>query len=111
MAAERMIKAAADFPAAGGIQKEALNQLGRELLLAQASDWPFIMASGTMVRYAREQVEDHLVRFNRLLEQVYSAKIEQEWLEKLKTRDNLFPNLDYRSFVAKQTAIKLAAWH
>lgn len=111
MAAERMIKAAADFPAASGIQKEALNQLGRELLLAQASDWPFIMASGSMVRYARERVEDHLVRFNRLLEQVYSANIEQEWLEKLKTRDNLFPNLDYRSFVAKQTAVRQAAWH
>ena len=111
MAAERMIKAAADFPTAGGIQKEALNQLGRELLLAQASDWPFIMASGTMVRYARERVEDHLIRFNRLLEQVYNANIEREWLEKLKARDNLFPHLDYRSFAPKHTAAKLAAWN
>ncbi|MFW0860832.1 MAG: glycoside hydrolase family 57 protein [Dethiobacter sp.] len=111
MAAKRMIKAAADFPAATGIQKEALNQLGRELLLAQASDWPFIMSSGTMVRYARERVEDHIVRFNRLLEQIYHAKIEREWLEKLKARDNLFPHLDYRSFAPKNTATKLAAWN
>lgn len=61
-----------------------------------------------MVRYAREQVEDHVIRFNRLLEQIYNEKIDREGLEKLKAMGNLFPHLDYRSFAPQQTAVKLA---
>ena len=98
MAAERMIRAATDFAGAEGLQKAALNQLGRELLLAQASDWPFIMATGTMVQYAQTRVHDHLVRFNRLLEQLYNNKIDAKWLQMLQQADNIFPDLDYRIF-------------
>ena len=35
-----------------GIKSRALNQAARELLLAQSSDWPFIMKTGTVVEYA-----------------------------------------------------------
>ncbi|MFH1790992.1 MAG: 1,4-alpha-glucan branching protein domain-containing protein, partial [Candidatus Omnitrophota bacterium] len=38
------------------IRKRALNQAARELILAQASDWPFIMKTGTMVPYAHKRV-------------------------------------------------------
>lgn len=34
------------------LELRALNQAGRELLLAQSSDWAFIMHTGTMVDYA-----------------------------------------------------------
>ena len=34
------------------LEWRALNQAARELLLAQASDWAFIMRTGTMVPYA-----------------------------------------------------------
>lgn len=108
IAAERMSKASADFPAAAGLQRDALNQMGRELLLAQASDWPFIMSTGTMVRYARERVEDHIVRFNRLLEQVYNQNIDKDWLEKLQAKDNLFPQLDYHIFAPQKLTEKVA---
>lgn len=109
MAAERMIRAADDFPAARGLQQQALNQLARELLLAQASDWPFIITTGTMSRYAGERVHDHLVRFNRLLEQVYSNRIDAEWLKKLQEKDNIFPQLDYRVFAPREKIIKIKA--
>jgi 1,4-alpha-glucan branching enzyme len=109
MAAERMIRAADDFPAARGLQQQALNQLARELLLAQASDWPFIITTGTMSRYAGERVHDHLVRFNRLLEQVYSNRIDAEWLKKLQGKDNIFPQLDYRVFAPREKTIKIKA--
>ena len=109
MAAQRMTKATADFPVAEGLQKETLNQMGRELFLAQASDWPFIITTGTMVRYARERIEDHIVRFNRLHEQLYQQNIDAEWLEKLKAKDNLFPQLDYHIFAPQQTMDKIAA--
>ena len=36
------------FPSADGLQQRALNQAARELLLAQSSDWAFIMKTGTM---------------------------------------------------------------
>ena len=107
MAAEKMVQAVRDFPQATGIEKEALTQLGRELLLAQASDWPFIMSTGTMVRYAKERVHDHLVRFNRLLTQLYRRQIDEEWLRKLQTHDNIFPHLDYKIYapLTEKTAV------
>lgn len=98
MAAERMTKAVRDFPAAAGIKKEALDQMGRELLLAQSSDWPFIISTGTMVRYANERAQDHIIRFTRLFEQLYENAIDSSWLAKVREKDNLFPHLDYRVF-------------
>jgi len=98
LAAERMIKAAADFPAPTKLQKQALDQLGRELLLAQASDWPFIINSGTMVQYARQRAEDHLSNFLRLHEQLYGHRLDPDWLSRLQEKDNIFPDLDYRVF-------------
>src|SRR5204863_9624198 len=46
----------------------ALRQAGRELLLAQASDWPFILRTGTSPEYARKRVTEHLLNFSKLYE-------------------------------------------
>jgi 1,4-alpha-glucan branching enzyme len=43
-----------------------LNQAARELLLAEASDWPFILYFQTAADYARERVRRHLERFSAL---------------------------------------------
>ncbi|MBS4022009.1 MAG: DUF1957 domain-containing protein [Dethiobacter sp.] len=107
-AASRMTRAAADFPAASGVQKEALDQLARELLLAQASDWPFIMASGTMVSYANQRATDHLVRFLRLHEQLYNHTVDINWLRILQEKDNIFPALDYRIYAPPDRTEKVA---
>ena len=48
----------------------ALRQAARELLLAQASDWPFILRAGTSPDYARRRVKDHLLRFIALHDQL-----------------------------------------
>ena len=48
MAEERMGDCARRHPHALGDLKRALNQMGRELLLAQSSDWAFIMTTGTV---------------------------------------------------------------
>ncbi|HHX74188.1 MAG TPA: DUF1957 domain-containing protein [Firmicutes bacterium] len=107
MAAERMIRVAGDFPDARGLKRDALNQLGRELLLAQASDWPFIMTAGTMVEYAKQRAGDHLIRFNRLLEQLYHNQIDETWLRKLEAADNIFPFLDYHIFASHRRTEKV----
>ncbi len=43
-----------------------LKTAGRELLLAQASDWPFILRTGTSPDYARRRVVRHLENFWKL---------------------------------------------
>ncbi len=80
----------------GGLQKRALKQAARELLLAQASDWPFILRSGTHAEYARQRVETHLHCFDRLHSQILSNQINEPALSELEATDNIFPLVNYR---------------
>ena len=65
-----MTSLAQKFPKATGLKARALRQAARELLLAQASDWPFILRAGTSPDYARRRVKDHLLRFIALHDQL-----------------------------------------
>jgi 1,4-alpha-glucan branching enzyme len=77
------------------LQKRALQQAARELLLAQASDWPFILRAGTSPDYARRRVKDHLLRFIALHEQLTATSVDEKWLAQIEARDNLFPDVDW----------------
>ncbi len=94
-AAERMQELAERFPSAEGVTRRALNQALRELLLAQSSDWAFIMTRNTVVPYAVQRTKDHLFHFRRLYETLISGAPEEPWLAALESRDNIFPNVDY----------------
>ena len=83
---------------ADDLTRRALNQAGRELLLLQSSDWAFIMKTGTAVRYATDRVKSHLSRFHRLAREIESDTIDSEWLTDLESRDNIFPDLDYKVY-------------
>ncbi len=96
---ERMVELARGHPNARGLRRRALNQAARELLLAQASDWPFIMKTGTTVPYAVGRVCDHINRFNHLYESIRGGSLSEPWLKELENRDNLFPRLDYRVYL------------
>ena len=96
-AAERMIELAKREPA-DELELRALNQAARELLLAQSSDWAFIMRTGTMVPYAVRRTRSHLVRFNKLWEDIRMGKIDSGWLVKVEAIDNIFPNIDYHVY-------------
>lgn len=97
-AAARMADLAERFKEPGGLERRALNQAARELLLAQASDWPFIMSRGTAVNYALRRTQEHLLRFNDLYAMLNSKEIQGQWLAALEEKDNIFPNLDYRIY-------------
>ncbi|HSY42718.1 MAG TPA: DUF1957 domain-containing protein, partial [Candidatus Acidoferrum sp.] len=73
----------------------ALRQAARELLLAQSSDWPFILRADTSPDYARRRVKDHLLRFIGLHDQLTSTSIDEAWLREIETRDNIFPAADW----------------
>ncbi len=76
----------------------ALQQAARSLLLAQASDWAFIMKTGTAVDYAYGRTRDHLARFNYLVDAVTSDTVDEERLEALEAMDDIFPEINYRVF-------------
>jgi len=80
------------------LQERALNQAVRSLLLAQASDWPFIMKTGTTVEYAKKRITDHLARFNYLLDSIKTNTINERSLSALEVLDDVFPEIDFRSF-------------
>ncbi|MGF1576766.1 MAG: glycoside hydrolase family 57 protein [Cyanophyceae cyanobacterium] len=96
-AAERMIELSHREPV-DEIEWRALNQAARELLLAQSSDWAFIMRTGTMVPYAIRRTKSHLMRFNHIYETLNEGKLDPEWLSKVEYMDNIFPGINYRSY-------------
>jgi 1,4-alpha-glucan branching enzyme len=83
----------------GSITDRALRQAARELLLAQSSDWAFIMKTGTTVPYATKRTKDHLLRFQRLYEGLRDHAVDERFLENTEWRDNLFPTLDWRHYL------------
>ena len=83
----------------GGVASEAqrqlLTQAGRELLLAQSSDWSFILRAGTTTELAKERIERHLDRFWRLLDAIENGtELPAEWLKAVAIEDGLFPGLN-----------------
>ncbi|MDO9270266.1 MAG: DUF1957 domain-containing protein [Methylobacter sp.] len=80
------------------LQTRALNQAARSILLAQASDWPFILKSGTTIDYANKRVTDHLARFNYLHDSIRKNRINERYLTALEIMDNIFPDIDFRNY-------------
>lgn len=76
----------------------ALNQLARELLLAQSSDWAFQIYQGTTVQYAARRFQSHIHRFNMLAEMIETGKFDKELLTEIESRDNIFQEIDYRIY-------------
>ena len=76
-----------------------LKQLARELLLAQSSDWAFLMKTGTARDYATKRTMDHLARFNQLHDQFAANDVDEEFLRDCELRDNAFPNVNWRYYV------------
>ena len=93
-----MVELARSFGKATGLRRRALNQAARELMLAQSSDWPFIMKTGTTVPYAVKRVCDHVHRFNVLHDGLWKGELDETWLADVEAKDNLFPEIDYRLY-------------
>jgi 1,4-alpha-glucan branching enzyme len=81
--------------------KRALDQALRELLLAQSSDWPFLMHAGPSADYARGRLAGHLEAFNRLHGMITASRVDEAWLAGLEEGHGLFPWLDYRVYGGK----------
>lgn len=85
------------------LSERALNQCVRELLLAQSSDWPFIISNGTSAEYASRRVKDHVSRFVHLANAVECGAVDERTLQAIEQIDNLFPAIDYRYYGSRST--------
>ncbi len=96
VAGDRMVELANLYPnEKKTLRRRALNQCARELLLAQSSDWLFIITNGTMVDYAKKRIKDHIGRFTTLYYQIKEDKIDSEYLKQIQKKDCIFPEIDY----------------
>ena len=93
-AGRRMVALVARFSSGGVTPRRALAQAGRELLLAQASDWPFILKNETSVGYASLRIARHLDQFHRLAAALEAGRVDEAELAALEAQDNLFPQVD-----------------
>jgi 1,4-alpha-glucan branching enzyme len=99
-AAQRMVALARRFASPTELERRALNQAVRELLLAQSSDWAFILRTGTTVSYATRRTNEAIVRFTKLHDALLAGKVDEPWLAALERKDNLFPDVDFRVYAA-----------
>jgi 1,4-alpha-glucan branching enzyme len=88
----------AKLPEGGDLDRRARNQMARELLLAQASDWAFIMKTGTMVEYAVKRTKVHVHNCLELYGQIRSGRIYEPFLANLEATDNIFGEIDYKVY-------------
>ena len=100
-AERKMISSARHFSSGVSLtelEERCLRQLARELLLAQSSDWAFLIRSGTAREYATRRTRGHLDHFRRLHAQLHAGNIETALLESCGERDNIFPRLNWRIY-------------
>lgn len=97
-AEKRMAKLARDPGDVSPLKDRALSQLARELLLAQSSDWAFLMRAGTARDYAAQRTRTHLRRFETLADEIVVNQIDEPSLVCMEARDNFMPGIDWRIF-------------
>jgi 1,4-alpha-glucan branching enzyme len=93
-----MTECASAHPDADGLLRRALNQMARELLLAESSDWAFIMKTGTMVQYAVRRTKEHIANFLRLCHDVTERCLDENFISLLESHNNIFPEIDYHVY-------------
>lgn len=80
-------------PPTGGLRARAAGQAQRELLLAQSSDWPFLVTTGQAGQYAAERFRVHELRFARSVAIARGGTTDDEAeLQTLERVDDVFPD-------------------
>lgn len=94
---DKMTNLAKDKENLSPVEGRALNQATREIMLAQSSDWGFLIKTRQAIRYSEIRLVRHLHWAKQLLQQVQQGAVDQETLTLLEYADNLFPGeVDFR---------------
>lgn len=97
-AQEQMSEAVRRYGDGDSTRGRILNQMLRELLLAQSSDWAFMMKTGAFSEYASKKTVIHLERFYLLKGYLDKGFYNFEVIEDIEEKDNLFPELTYSAY-------------
>lgn len=87
---------------AAGDTAVALAQLGRELLLLESSDWPFLVTTGQARAYAELRFTQHAERFDELAAQIERGTIDRALVDDLCERDKVFADIQIQDFAARE---------
>ncbi|MEE8471725.1 MAG: 1,4-alpha-glucan branching protein domain-containing protein, partial [Dehalococcoidia bacterium] len=104
----RMEALVARHPDASGDMREILGQAARELLLAESSDWPFLVTTGQAREYATQRFTEHVSRFQQMSDIADSGEVDEpgrELCRSLYEQDNVFPDIDYRVFANREQTL------
>lgn len=99
---ERMIDLAQRFTDDTGLKARALNLAAKEILLAQASDWPSMLHNKNYPDFAREAFSQNVSSFATVFESLGSNNTSTEWLTNTERAHQIFPWINYRIFSKKK---------
>lgn len=89
------------FPHPTPDEEAVLNQAARELLLLEASDWPFLVTTGQAREYAIRRFTRHVERFEALAASLERGQPDRRLADELYEVDKVFPDIDYRWFAPR----------
>ncbi len=98
---ERLANRYADRYDSDEYLRGVMNQIARELLLLESSDWPFLVTTGQARQYAIQRFSQHVERFNDLADSVEYGTPDGALAARLWERDRLFPDIDYRWWTSR----------
>lgn len=100
-----MEETAGKFSQSQGLLRGMLNQAARELLILQASDWPFLVTTQQAKEYGTQRFLLHYQRFRHLIDALQKGEFENNeminYLQEIEEIDNPFPEIDYRLFTRR----------
>jgi 1,4-alpha-glucan branching enzyme len=108
-AARMMTEMASEHCRAKGAIKRALNQAARELLLAQASDWAFMMKTGSASEFAKNRFTEHVNHFFELHREIGRGQIDETKLASLERTNAIFSDIDYRIYAGDENPFRRGA--
>jgi len=97
--AEKKLTEAVDkyLPVGDDRQRRLLTQAGRELILLEASDWPFLLYTKQAHEYANQRFHQHHQRLNHIISAMdpeYAGRLHEKELAKWEDDDDPFEWLD-----------------
>lgn len=87
------------LPEASGKHRiRCVKQMTREIMLAQSSDWAFLMRNGAARPYAKKRTENHFANFDALWA-MFSKAPDEEAVATLEKANPIFENIDWDTFL------------
>ena len=102
-ASERMLDLAERFSNDRGLKVRTLNLAAKEALLAQSSDWPYMLNRRLFAEYADARIKEFILAFSTVFDSLGSNSISTEWLTAHEKKHPIFQSLNYRVFSRKKS--------